>query len=156
MSFSSLPNCPLNDNSFEINCAEKSRQGTSPFRVMLGVGCLLAIAALLYCAWRMVTASEPAPPSPRIPLDFKLIQERFGRVPLGATREEVEEMLGPPSSCPAWDADFDSINRLVEAHSDRYRGDWLWAKWTDSIDEGKWVAVFFCGGTARHFLTNGF
>src|SRR5205807_1913756 len=132
----------------------KPNHDPSPPRVLLSLGYLVIAAVASYCIWRMVTTGEqPLPTPPRLPLDFKVIQGRFAQVRPGKSREEVEELLGPPSQERCWDIDF--WDPVMEAHPDRYPGEWVWVKWTDPNDEGRWIAVFFAGDIAYHTRKKG-
>jgi hypothetical protein len=81
-------------------------------------------------------------------------------------KEEVFDLLGPEQFGAAFrEPEFDEndarYNALVEARPDRYPagrspGDHYWAKWTDPMDVGKWVAVLFMDGRVQLVLKKGF
>jgi hypothetical protein len=166
--FPSLPQYPMRQQSAAAKLAprpgiKRSPQLTNVFLGLALLAALLAATVTLPFIWRTVGAINPPPaPSPQAPLDFKLIKKRFHKVHILATRQEVEELLGPPSPEAADEPQLQSIDAVVEAHPDRYEiygGEVkfrCWLKWTDPTDKGRWVAVLFVGDKAFHLLKKGF
>jgi hypothetical protein len=117
-------------------------------RIAVELLVLSAIGGLVLELQRIHTALQ-SPPSPapaqrsRPPLNFKLIQERYGLVHEGATREEVEELLGPPTR-----PNFAPFNPR--------RPHWVWDGWSDPKDKGKWVIVLYAEGKVVIKQMNGF
>jgi hypothetical protein len=113
---------------------------------------LLVFVVVLYELRRM-TQSGPAP---RLPLAYKLIQERCDKVLLRSV-SYVEELLGPPSSRECREPECESYEAMQTAQPGIIpRGDMWWSKWNDPNDTGKWVAVYFEGHTAYHVVKKGF
>lgn len=122
---------------------------------------LVAVAVLFHWLAKTTAAIErPAPgPEPQVPLVFSLVEERFGKVHVLATREEVEELLGPPSPTNAtWEADLAAWEALAERslRDVDMPGDRWWALWIDPKDSGRGVAILFAGGKVRHVARKGF
>jgi hypothetical protein len=158
MSLSSLPPIPTLQWPAAFKSLKKSGPAIPPrvVTVLLSVAMVAGLATTCYWLWRALDAIQrPAPPPPRVPLDFKLVRQRFRQVRPMASREEVEELLGPPSFQTEYEPDFEDINARVWARPDRYPGEHSWAKWIDPQDKGKWVAVFFAGDRVYRTLHKG-
>jgi hypothetical protein len=90
-------------------------------RLLVGLTLLAGLLGTSYFVCGAADALNNPPPAPRrLPLDFELVQRRFGQALLMASREEVEELLGPPSPQKDYEPDFWKVDALVEAHPDRY------------------------------------
>jgi hypothetical protein len=144
-------------------CAEKAPRVSRRATRILSIALLAALAVALCFVWRIVTTIKlppPPPPSPPPPsLEFKLVQKRFHKVRFGASRQDVEQLLGAPTEQNAWEPEFQDFEDLMEARPDRYAhmpGERVWVKWTDPKDENRWAAVHFAGGKVNHFLGKGF
>jgi hypothetical protein len=162
MTLSSLPTYPSPQRADVGRCIKKDDPALSrrAALILLGLPLLGVLAGALFCAWRILDAIEnpPKPPPARLPLDFKLVQERFEQVRLLARRAEVEELLGPPVGWRdfKFQPEFWDFERTIEARPDRYpSGSREWALWIDPKDENKWVAVHYIGGRVYHMLDKG-
>jgi hypothetical protein len=156
MAFYSLPSYPALPNPSSAKRIQDRGLGLSPraTRILRDLLILVVVGVMLYQLREM--AAERRLPPPRAPLDFKLVQERFGKV-LMLDSSEVEALLGPPSPQQSREPEFQLYEAVVAAHPDRYpSGSFWWTKWTDPKDEGKWIAVFFAGGKAYHVVKKGF
>jgi hypothetical protein len=135
--------------------AERCRQGNiRQSRVVFDLALFAAIVLLLVWLGQAADAIRHAPHSPRH-LDFRLVQEQFAKVRPGMSSEEVFRLLGPYRLASPEEPEFQEINRLVQAHPDRYPGKRYWAKWEDPEDDGKWVAVLVAGESVYHVLKKG-
>jgi hypothetical protein len=123
------------------------------------VALVVAFLVLLFYLRGFVTPTSkksPTPP-PRPALDFKLIAERFVKVRLHANREEVEQLLGPPSSPDSswepflseWGSQAYYSNRGLP--EDRY-----WDVWIDPNQEGRGVAILYANGKVLSKEKRGF
>jgi hypothetical protein len=115
---------------------------------LLHVALLVAIAGLLYCLSLTKMALEHPPVfQPRAPIDFDLVKHRFSRVQKSATWQEVEELLGPPSTPNELPPILGSLERDAKLFNRRMPlpGARVWQIWIDPNDEGKWVAVLMAG-----------
>jgi hypothetical protein len=78
---------------------------------------------------------------------------------LFASREEVYELLGPPSSInSAWGPDLRRWAERAE-HSNRHLGipdGGFWDLWIDPRDGSKGIAILFAGGKVYHIAKKGF
>jgi hypothetical protein len=117
-------------------------------RIAFKLVLVAAFGLLLYWLRCQTHPAEPpiAPPPP-LPLEFKLVQDRYVKIQLFQDRAEVEQLLGPP--CPEHEPvpEFVNWERLAE-HSHRHMGipdGRIWERWIDPEDKGKWVAVLFAG-----------
>jgi hypothetical protein len=156
MDFSSLPSYPALHNPISAKRNQERGIGLSPraTRILRDLLVLVVGGMMLYELREMTAERRPAPH--RAPLDFKLVQERIGKV-LMLDSNKVEALLGPPSPQQSWEPEFQLYEAVVAAHPDRYpSGSFWWTKWTDPNDEGKWIAVFFVGGKAYHVEKKGF
>jgi hypothetical protein len=117
----------------------------SPRRnIFLNLFMLAAILALLAWLREFGLETHTAPPAPRPPFDFALILQRYGDVQFFQSREEVEELLGPPSPqrvpeprFARWEAWLDNGGRNVLPRNR------IWEKWIDPEDEQRWIAILF-------------
>jgi hypothetical protein len=165
MDLSSLPDFPKPPTPRSPSRAEKTGQTISPrkARILRDLALLAAIAVLLYWAREAARTIEhrSASPLPQPPLEFGLIEERFSKVKMFASRQEVAELLGPPSpprDYGVWKADLrqweewaEQFNRHLGIPSDR-----SWELWTDPKEEGKGVAILFAEGKVYHRAKKGF
>ena len=117
----------------------------SPRRnIFLNLFMLAAILALLAWLREFALPIHTAPPAPRPPLEFALILQRYGDVQFFQRREEVEELLGPPSAqgvpeprFAGWEARLDNGGRNFVPQ------DRIWEKWINPDDEQRWIAILF-------------
>jgi len=127
------------------------RRGGLPFKALL----LAAFLISAFCLRWNLPKPGPLNSAPQWPYDFRLIQERCGKVDY-RTRDEVEALLGPPSPY-SWEPEFAEYEARVRYHPDRYpEGRSWWTKWTDPEDQNRWVAVLFIGDRACHVVKKGF
>jgi hypothetical protein len=158
MDLSSLPKYPAFRRLEPAGSGPQMRFRLSPrtSRILRDVALVMAITALLY-GFRRAASTFQGPPSvsPRPPVAFERIQERYEKVK-GLTRTEVEALLGPPSP-QTWVPEFERDAEIVAARPHRYsKGPFVWERWVDPNDEGRWVAVMFDNGIARHIIEKGF
>src|SRR4051812_31441609 len=112
MDLTSLPGYPTPQRQGHPVSVRKANPGLPPraTRVLRDLVLLVVIIVLLYWLRRTATAIEyrPQPQPPRPPLDFKLIEERFGQLRIFASPEDVDELLGPPAPSlnPLWEVDL--------------------------------------------------
>lgn len=117
----------------------------SPRRnIFLNLFMLAAILTLLAWLREFGFQIRTAPLEPRPPFDFALILQRYGDVQFLQSREEVEELLGPPSPQRVpeprfvrWEARADNGGRNLLPR------DRIWEKWIDPDDERRWIAILF-------------
>ena len=113
----------------------------------LDLAVVTAVAILL--PWLRGTARSL---QPRPPLTFAVICERFHQLDLGASREEVEALLGPPTERGAHDPELEMAERKAE-WSHRHLGiprERSWERWIDTQDPQRWVAVLYAGTLIPH------
>lgn len=155
MNVSALPQYPGGQNRCTPTQAKGNTSSLSPEgdRVLLNLAWLIGILVLLWFLRRMTDAIErsQAPIPPLEPFDFRLIEKRYIKVPVygNGTRQEVEQLLGPPTEHCAQGPE------LVEAEeyfSDKGRI-WMpnlnkvWDRWSDPSDPNRWVAVMYEGNS---------
>ena len=128
-------------------------------RIILGLALVVAIVALTSWLRRAAKALDLPPPPPRPPLDFKLVKERYSQLRSLATREQVHELLGPPSTpTGVWQRDLAEWESSAE-WSHRHLGipaDRFWELWTDPDDPGTGVAILFADYKIYHIGRRGF
>jgi hypothetical protein len=117
----------------------------SPRRnIFLNLFMLAAILALLAWLRELGLPIRTAPPAPRPPFDFALVLQRYGDVQHLQSREEVEELLGPPSPQRVPEARFVRWEaRLDNGGRNLLPQDRIWEKWIDPDDEQRWIAILF-------------
>jgi hypothetical protein len=110
-------------------------------RILLELVALASIGGLIYELRRTILGIERPPPSAlaRPPLDFKLVEESYDLVPPGASRAEVERLLGPPTHRNIGESDFPPELRSRLRHL-VYEVQ-FWDKWIDPKDEHRWVLI---------------
>lgn len=149
MSLSSLPPFPIprkavaNSPSL-IDARQRPQRTLGP---LLRLAVSLSLAGTLYYAWREAGRLEYLSP-PRTPHRFRLLIERFDTIPLRASRKEVEELIGPPTTEGGPRPEFEQIESMIAARPDRWPGIpdiRTWAKWINPEDKDDWVAVLFAG-----------
>jgi hypothetical protein len=159
---SSLPTFPTRKLNRSAG-PEKTIPQLSPRgkRILWELAFLVIFASMLWYLRGLVTPTTENPPSPpRRPFDFELVTKRFFKeVQVFASREEVEELLGPPSPLDdTWVPYFPQWMALAE-HNHRDFGipnDRFWEVWTDPEHEGKGVAILFAGGKVYYKAWRGF
>jgi hypothetical protein len=115
-------------------------------RFLLGIvllGMVVPFAVKLYDAWLAPADIEPPP------LDFKIVEKRYGEERLFTLRQEdVEKLLGPPThrGVSGPDEEVRFSRQLSELPSDR-----RWDKWEG---EGKWVLVLYVEGEVYYTLAS--
>jgi hypothetical protein len=163
MDFSTLPKWQPRDGQGSNTRLPQGSQGISPplTRTIRDLALLVAFVVMLYVL-RQMTAALERPRLRASPLAFKVVEERYNKVHLLASREEVEELLGPPTQRHAAGPDLQEAelaaqysSRHVEMPVDRF-----WHKWVDTNDEARWVAVLYAGQDTEYkvcwILKNGF
>jgi hypothetical protein len=160
MNLTSLPKYPPRQGP--VACLPGKRPGLSPraTRILLDAALLLLICGLLYELRCTLATMEhpPAPPPPRPPIDFKLVQERYRKVGLLMSREAVLELLGPPTARAAREPEFQLQEEFL-AHSwrdFRIPDPRFWERWVDPADDRRWVAVYFGDGKVYWVFKKGF
>lgn len=153
MDLSSLPDYPTFPRSASANCAEKIDQSVLSPRMrrrLWDFAFLVAIIMLLCWLRWMTTQIKHSSVPPRPPLEFELIKKNRKKVRLQLSREQVEELLGPPSNRVFPEADLQKCLEHAE-HSHRHLGipqNRVWDTWSDPKDEDKWIAVLYADGKA--------
>lgn len=135
----------------------RRRLGPRQVRVLVVLVWLMGIVTFLSWLWFSSDATRrPTLPPPIVePLTYPQVMERFGRVRVSMSHDEVVGLLGWYEKGVA-EPEFHKLNARIMAHPDRYpKGDHFWAKWADPADSGRWVAVYFAGGIAHHTLMKG-
>ena len=155
MDFSSLPQFP---STFRAAAPTHSPRKPLSLRVATMLFCLVAASAtalMLYALWPSINAL--AYPSAPVPLDFRLIEQKYGYVrQTHTTASELVQLLGPPSSQEyEGPGDFTEIRRF---HPDRYPDfkSQVWLRWADPNDKGKWVVVHLLDGKVYQAFKHGF
>jgi hypothetical protein len=108
---------------------------------------LVALAVMLYGLRQMTGAIPQRQAPPRPPLPFEVVMKRYRDVRLGDSREQVEEVIGPPTERHAGGPELDEAGADAE-HSHRHLGipgGRFWHLWSDPKDGGRWVAVLYAG-----------
>ena len=157
MDYSTLPSFPppLPSTSAAPSQQHKRRLTNRQTRVLIDLAKLAGIVVLLMWLRHTTDAlSRPAPPPPE-PLPFDVVAERFARVHVGMSANEVFALLGPERFKEFCEPQMDDHDVRVWAHPDRYPEPRHWAKWADPADRGRWVAVFLCDGRVYKTLKRG-
>lgn len=152
MDFSSLPKYRVVQTAGSAAGAQNTSQRISQraMRNLRDLALLVAIVALLYWLRQTVAAIEHAPvftPAP-LPLDFRLVEQRYGDVPLMGSRKDVERLLGTPTQRNAWHPELAETQRRLEIGDrnsrflPRVRA---WDIWSDPKNESRWVAILYVG-----------
>lgn len=159
MKYTSLPSYPQPLPASSPVQRQTNGQRLTPRQMRLLIDLIwLAVIVTLLVWVRHAADTIQRPPhelSQPQPLAFNVVAERFDRVHIRMTQEEVFALLGPEQWVEFREPEFDDFERLVEAHPDRYPGKHYWAKWADPSNPRKWVAVFFAGGYVYHTLSRG-
>jgi hypothetical protein len=118
------------------------------------------MVALLVWLGRIADAARHPPPRPG-PLDFPLVMERFSRVQSGASRAEVERLLGPPTEEYAWGPEIQQFEvSWWNWGRNIFPDDREWDRWSDPTDPERWAAVVYTGlgqqQKVYHTLKKGF
>jgi len=133
-----------------------------PQRIKILWLCLkvMAIFATLFWLDFAVNRLQPKRPVPieRTPYEFHFVEYRYDHVGNTATRERVEELLGPPTEPIVISPELEEIIPDLE-WSNRHFGlpaDRVWVRWTDPRDPSKSVTILFAGDRVYHKMKTGF
>jgi hypothetical protein len=89
-------------------------------------------------------AAGRAPAVPAPPLAFDLVAERFGQVEQGASRDQVEALIGPPTERWAWGPEVEEFERRWwNGGRNLFPADREWNRWSDPADPERWAAVAY-------------
>ena len=157
MDYSSLPSYPppLPSRSDGIRQKRERRLTEREAGFLIDLVWLAGIVVLLFWLRQATDTLRSPPPPPPEPLAFKLVAERFARVEVGMTSEEVFSLLGPERYVKFREPEFDDFEVRVVSHPDRYPTPLYWAKWADPDDPARWVAVFIADGRVYHKVKRG-
>jgi hypothetical protein len=126
------------------------RGGATPFSrlgLLPGLAFVIVYVVTLYQLRQIAVAVDRPPPAPFLPLEFRLIQERYWQVQTYDTYEEVETWLGPPTERNVCEPVFGELERLwLNGGRNWFPKDRCWHKWSDPNDKRRWVAVCFYRG----------
>ncbi len=109
---------------------------------LLILAALVPAGVVLGISLRRDPSARPTPQ----PLDFKLVEKRYGEVRPSVSRKEVEQWLGPPTERDVLAAELRQAE--VQLDSGRFWGRPsvpVWDRWSDPNDKRRWVAVLYDG-----------
>jgi len=117
-------------------------------QILVNLALLAGILALLLWARQTVADIERTREAERAreaePLDFRLVVEQFGRVERGASREQVEQLLGPPTEGHAWGPEVEEFElHWWNGGRNIFPADREWDRWSDPANPERWAAVVY-------------
>ncbi|QEG31790.1 hypothetical protein GobsT_66340 [Gemmata obscuriglobus] len=153
MDYASLPSYPPPPSHAPEPQPGNERQLTPrQTQVLIDLTWLAGIMVLILWTRHAVTNIERAQAAeraravapPPTPLDFGLVAERFGQIQAGASREEVERLLGPPTERRAWGPEVEEFElRWWNGGKNIFRADREWNRWSDPANPNRWAAVVY-------------
>lgn len=123
-------------------------------QVLRDLAVLLTIFVLLQEYVLALTSALERPIVPERPglVDFERVQRNFHSIRHPASREEVEQLLGPPATL-VWQPRFADVEERLKVGAPTRR---IWEMWTDPREPSKSVTILFADGYVRYIEKKGF